>query len=384
MCLTACPTKYYDNGALTCLACAATCLTCSLSASNCTSCNTSSANPALNISNNLGSCLSACPLYFYLSLAATPPQCVLCDNTTYFCSTCSAIDVCTTCIANYYLYVNSCVPTCPATLTIANPGTWQCDNCSTECATCQGLISNCTTCAAASAFYNGACVTSCPFPLVISAGSCVSCDASCKTCSNITTNCTACFTNSSLPYLIVTSTFDGSCTNNCPSSYYGDLANGLCVLCSTLNIGCSNCASQTTCNSCDQNTSYVFFQNTCVLTVPTGYYNNSGVAAPCNSSCATCLGLADNCTSCIGALALDGNVCTSTCPTGTVMQGNLCVNCTSPCKTCVTTTTSCTSCVLLSPSVFLINNNCSLSCPNYTFPNTSSLICELCTNASHC
>ena len=154
-CVSSCPSGYYDSGSLTCLACASTCLTCNLVSTNCTSCNTSSANPALNISNNVGSCLSACPLYFYLSNTATPPQCVVCDNNTYHCSTCSAIDSCTTCLANFFFYQNTCIPNCPSNFTVANLGTWTCDPCSTQCATCMGVISNCTSCASTSAFYNG-------------------------------------------------------------------------------------------------------------------------------------------------------------------------------------------------------------------------------------
>ena len=63
----------------------------------------------------------------------------------------------------------------------------------------------------------------------------------------------------------------------------------------------------------------MFYSNTCVLTVPTGFYNNSGVAAACDSTCATCDILANNCTSCVGAAGLDGSQCVSTCPSGQVI-----------------------------------------------------------------
>ena len=33
---------------------------------------------------------------------------------------------------------------------------------------------------------------------------------------------------------------------------------------------------------------------------------------------------------------------------------------------------------------YLINGGCQTSCPNYTFANTATLICELCTAASNC
>ena len=204
----------------------------------------------------------------------------------------------------------------------------------------------------------------------------MSCDSSCKVCSGVTTNCTSCYTNSSLPYLIITTSFVGGCFASCPSLYYGDLANGVCTLCSSLNIGCDNCSSQTTCYNCNLNTAYVFYINTCVLTIPTGFYNNSGVASACNSTCATCDVLANNCTSCIGALGLDSNQCVNPCPAGKVVEVNICVACINPCKTCTGTSTNCTSCVTnLVSQTYLINGGCQTTCPNYTFPNTSSLIC---------
>lgn len=378
-CVSSCSDGYYETASLTCIVCSGTCLTCSTVASNCTSCNQTSLYPALNLTNISGSCLSSCPLYFYLSKTSTPIQCLQCDSATYHCSTCSSLNVCLSCIAGNYLYSGSCSPTCPATLSVPNNGTWACDICNSECATCEISVSNCTSCSASSAYYNGKCLSACPYPLVINAGTCAGCSSTCKLCSLVYTNCTACYTNSSLPYLTVTNSGLGSCAAVCPYSYYGDIANGVCQSCIPLNIGCANCSSPTACYTCDSG--YIFYLSTCRLTAPIGYYNNSGIASPCNSSCATCSNLPSNCTGCVGSLALSGFTCVSTCISGQVAVSNVCVNCSSPCLTCSGTTTTCLSCV---NNTFLTNSRCESACPNYTYADSSSLTCKICPTASHC
>ena len=62
------------------------------------------------------------------------------------------------------------------------------------------------------------------------------------------------------------------------------------------------------------------------------------------------------------------------------------------CRTCSGTTTNCTSCLTsVSPAVYLSNNVCGQTCPNFTFANTSTATCdncqspcELCTSLSVC
>lgn len=367
-----------------CSPCSSTCLTCSIVATNCTSCNLTSSYPALNLTGTTGACLVSCPYYYYLSNSSTPSQCRPCDNSTYHCSSCFSLTSCESCVAGFYLSGTTCTPNCPSLTTIANNGTWVCDPCSSQCATCLDSVDNCSSCSSTSAYFNGQCLSECPHPLVISAGTCGSCNPTCKVCSLVDTNCTACYTNSTLPYLTTTNTSIGSCTGTCPYSFYGDLTNGACVPCSTLNIGCTNCSSQTTCFSCDNG--YIFFKNTCLLTAPIGYFNDSGVATKCDSSCATCSLLASNCTSCVGNLSLSGNQCISSCSNTSVAINNLCIACSavSFCQTCSGSITFCTSCILRTPNVFLTSGSCQLTCPNYTYPDTATLTCKACTASSHC
>jgi len=376
-CLLSCPTGYYEDiPTLTCFVCSSTCLTCSFSINNCTSCNQSSSYLALYITNYNGACLSACPTLFYLSNSTTPPQCVSCVSP---CLSCTGLTSCLSCASGYYYYSQTCTSNCPVNLTIPNNATKNCDACNTQCATCSGTINNCITCSSTAALYNGQCVSQCPSPLVINNGVCANCDTSCKTCSLIYINCTACYTNSSLPYLSLTNTSLGSCLASCSFTYYGDLTNGACFKCSTLPLNCDNCSSASTCYDC--NSGYIFYNSQCLNYTPIGYYNNSGMATLCNSSCGTCVNLANNCTSCI-SLSLSYNRCIANCPSGTVSVNLICTACTYQgyyCFECYNIPTNCTSCYRnITPPVYLIGGSCLSSCPNYTYADTGSASCLPC------
>ncbi len=139
-------------------------------------------------------------------------------------------------------------------------------------------------------------------------------------------------------------------------------------------MGCDNCTSTSTCGTCNWNQGYVFLSNRCFSTTPVGYYNSSGLALPCDSTkdCSTCLNLAQNCTACI-SLNLEGNLCVSQCRAGYVGINQTCVACTSNCKTCSNLQNNCTSCLpSLSPSVYLTNYQCLTTCPDYTYPNSTT------------
>jgi hypothetical protein len=126
-CLTSCPDGYYIGASLICTACSSKCLTCNSGSSNCTSCNTSSTYPALNLTGLSGTCLSNCPIYFYLSTSLTPNQCTPCVSP---CSSCTALNSCLSCAPGFYYSNFTCQSTCPLNITIPNNGTWNCDSCS--------------------------------------------------------------------------------------------------------------------------------------------------------------------------------------------------------------------------------------------------------------
>lgn len=384
-CYASCPSGTYASS-YTCLDCSSTCLTCLGTATNCTSCVANSTYPYLYVSGSTGSCRASCPIYYYPDTTSSPVTCVPCVGR---CSTCLNSTQCLSCVSPYYFYNNSCVTSCPSGTMIANNISQTCDPCSTQCATCAGTVDTCLTCSGSAAMYNSTCVSVCPGTLVIFNGSCTVCSSVCATCYVNYDNCTSCNTGSSLPYL-----YGSTCLATCPELYYNSLADGLCKLCSTLNIGCNNCTSTSTCGTCNWNQGYVFLNSRCYLQTPTGYYNNTGYAMPCDIptyDCATCVNQAFNCTACINR-NLEGNACVSQCTAGLVAINKVCVACTPNCRTCSNIQTNCTSCLSgLTPPVFLSNYQCVTSCPNYTYANLSTsectgcfTPCEMCSSINQC
>lgn len=277
--------------------------------------------------------------------------------------------MCLSCVDGFYFYEGECINPCPTGITIVNDVTNECDLCNSVCAQCVGSVSNCSDCSSTSvrdlaADGSFTCVSICPSPKVNNSGICSYCSSSCLTCSINYDNCTSCNTSTSLPYL-----YSQKCLGDCPELYYESIADGLCILCSTLNIGCANCTSTSTCGTCDSG--YIFYQSRCLTEAPPGYYNNTGYAQACDAAadCATCTILAYNCTSCISK-ALEGNDCVDTCTPGYINVNSICTICTSPCKTCSGLVTNCTSCdPTLTPEVFLSNYKCTATCPTYTYAN---------------
>ncbi len=261
---------------------------------------------------------------------------------------------------------------CPQNVTVANQSTNKCDDCSTTCKTCVNSTTTCTSCNDPNVLYNSQCLTQCPPDLVNKSGVCSPCDSPCAACSLTSTNCTSCLSTSSTPHYL-----NNTCWGACPSTYYNESTTGNCLLCSTQPINCKLCSSAITCIACDP--TYMLFpvNSSCLNFVPAGYVNISGVAYSCDGECATCSIVTTNCTSCKTKNLL-GNACIDTCPSSYVPIGKLCVSCASPCYTCSSITTNCTSCVAQSPALYLSNNLCISSCPNYTYPNTSTLSCLPC------
>lgn len=115
-CNNTCPSGYYTNKfSGSCEQCKAPCSECMNSATNCIGCQT--INGVIQYFYN-GACSSSCPAQTY----ATPSlNCLACDTTTAFCSSCSIYPSnCTSCQPNKYLAqpiqngVNiTCVSTCP-------------------------------------------------------------------------------------------------------------------------------------------------------------------------------------------------------------------------------------------------------------------------------
>jgi proprotein convertase subtilisin/kexin type 5 len=81
----------------------------------------------------------------------------------------------------------------------------------------------------------------------------------------------------------------------------------------------------------------------------------------CAGDCKTCSVTTTNCTSC-KILNLEGNACVSNCTVGSIPISQICTSCLGG----------------LSPQKYLTANTCQQTCPNFTYPNSSTLTCASC------
>lgn len=141
---------------------------------------------------------------------------------------------------------------------------------------------------------------------------------------------------------------------------------------------CATCAPNqpSVCQSCYQTSILNKLQGqTCVSTCANGkFYNATNYSCDnCSSTCLTCAGNANRCTSCgVGNLLYFYNdTCLSYCPDGYVedSSNNVCLQCTNNCQTCKNTTSTCTSCDKQKSYPFIYDASCYTSCPiNLTVP----------------
>ena len=118
----------------------------------------------------------------------------------------------------------------------------------------------------------------------------------------------------------------------------------------------------------------------CVATCPPNKYaDSSRVCQPCDGSCQTCSGGANNnCLTCPGSqLLTHQNKCQATCDPGYTSNGTHCLACHTSCKTCTDTTSNgCTSCPA---SVYLTPiKSCVTTCPVKTIANNAAWTCDSC------
>jgi hypothetical protein len=369
-CVDTCEAGYFTNVPLgKCSQCSSNCLTCTSTATNCSSCYANTGFPYLNITTNgTATCLANCVSGMYPDTNQNPTLCVACVSP---CITCTTQTACLSCANGSYLYLTSCLPSCPPNVSIANSITNVCQPCDSVCATCSTMVSNCTSCANGTAYYNFNCVSTCPSGMVIKNGLCASCDSPCLSCSLTSTNCTSCDPATSTPHYL-----NYACMTVCPSTFYNESATGDCLACGSLFINCQLCLNKSACISCDIGFVYLNFQ--CLSTTPPGYVNISGIAQKCTGDCGTCSVIQSNCTSCL-TMNLLGNQCTATCPTTYAPINSVCTLCASPCLTCSQTITNCTSCsTSLTPAVYLSNSQCIIICPSGTYANTTDYVCYQC------
>ncbi len=322
-----------------CYSCIPPCFTCSVLLTNCTSC----VSPNYLMASN-NTCLSNCPSGY-----ATNINTSACDSCNIVCSTCfgSTINECIACKnvsgINYYLNNTSCLANCPSGFyndSISN----LCIACTAPCANCSINPTNCTSCINSS------------YILVIT--TCTICTAPCVTCFNTLTNCTSC--NTTTFYVALNNT----CPASCPSGYAQNTSTRTCDLCYTGCLTCTN-ASSNGCTACTNvsGTNYYLNGTTCLLSCPSGSYNNTANScAVCTAPCSTCSLTGTNCTSCV---------------TGYILSVNTCSICTAPCATCSNILSNCTSCT--AGTYYLsIGNTCPATCPVGYYSNATTKNCDNC------
>lgn len=182
-----------------------------------------------------------------------------------------------------------------------------CYSCIYPCLTCSVSINNCTSCASGYYFYAtfNQCLSSCPLNTTIADSTasllCLPCSSNCTTCLTSTNYCLSC----SSPY----SFFNNSCSLSCPTGYYS--SSSLCTGCIN---NCMSCSSATVCQSCIS--PYLLYSSQCLSICPV----NSSIII--NKTCTACANFCLNCSS--------SNICYQ-CPTNRALYNGACVtSCPSP------------------------------------------------------
>ena len=273
-----------------------------------------------------------------------------CYPTCYTCSD-GTINGCITCYGNAAINTGACVCIDGMYMQInSNPCT------SLPCSQCNTCDSTCKTCSAAG---SSACL-SCNNGNYLIGTTCLACSSSCMTCNANSTNCTSCNSGK----FLVTTSDSWSCESTCPHGTYGDTGSNICKPCD------SNCASciglSTNCSDCNIK-----------------LYLSSGTCLACDTTCYTCTIIPTNCTSCYNLTYLLNNLCSSTCPAGYASRtsDNTCQLCDTTCVTCTDLDSShCSSCsksgYYLSPTPTGSCIQCDISCKTCITTSKSCLSCN--------
>jgi len=159
----------------------------------------------------------------------------------------------------------------------------------------------------------------------------------------------------------------GVCYPECPTPYFGEITTQKCQLacpsisypnpltkictrcpagCITCNsLGCYTCLpdytfllSALSCNKNCNSTTIYYYNNTCYSTCPNGSYLSYDLVhcLSCSAPCATCMGSAGNCTTCIGTYYYLGK-CLDACPNNFFVDNLRCVPCSSQPERCTLT-----------------------------------------------
>ncbi|EAR96334.2 latrophilin/CL-like GPS domain protein (macronuclear) [Tetrahymena thermophila SB210] len=340
-----CPKGYYGNMQTG---------LCSLCDPSCLACQGSSPNVCLSCPQ--GSYMTQ--LFYDISGNTLPSSCSPCPSV---CQICTSATLCIQCQPNYFLYMNTCLSTCPNGFYGSNV-TGMCTPCGNNCTTCSGFNS-------LGNFICNSCTTS---YYLDSNFQCQQCSAGCVLCKSQTV-CIKCLQG----YY----NYQGFCLTQCPVGYYASDSTQSCVQCVK---PCSLCTSSTMCQACqigyylqsNYNSSKVLVSSSCMM---------------CNNVCNDCsAGTASDCMSCKSPLSLQGNQCQQQCNIGYYSNQGICLLCSQNCLQC-TSASYCTVCAqgyisiqgvcqlcnFKCSSCFGLNETQCYSCvsPYYLYQSTCQLTC---------
>ena len=394
--MTNCPSNEYpDASTFSCLLCASSCLTCSGTSGNCLTCGLSHAHGVdLFLASAGGQCLMKCPAGEWGNANTHT-----CDSCQAGCSVCfgGTTNDCTSCTTVngtvYYLQIGStiCSQTCPDGQFISASIPHFCQPCSISCITCSQDAYNCTSsnCSINYYYLNNSCLTICPTDYYADPVTrhCLSCAVGCLNCFGPgSSQCTSCLTlgNGTTYYLQLFST---NCVVNCGVGEYG--LNNRCQNCPP---ECSVCSSSTSCSTCQSVNGLAYFLSgtSCLSDCGTSNFGDVGTytCQSCATGCLACYGsLPTECSSCkldSGSsqhyyLIYGTNECSLTCPDGQYQNTtkHQCLLCSLSCLTCGSMPDLCLSCGLSvgGQTLFLSGTNCLAECPKGFWGNTTDNTC---------
>jgi len=184
------------------------------------------------------------------------------------------------------------------------------------------------------------------------------------------------------------------CATGCNPGEYASSLTNQCTICPPV---CSTCTSNSSCQSCKSLNGMAYFLtgSSCLFSCPQGQYGDVPTlkCLSCAIGCSSCFGGdVNSCSSCkldsvIGVptdffLIYQTTQCSTVCPPG--QYGNTtshtCMLCNVNCLTCVSTSTTCQSCGFSSigANLYLLANQCLLTCPNSYYANTNNYQCNSC------
>ncbi|CAM4558064.1 unnamed protein product [Lepidochelys olivacea] len=379
-CVLQCPKgKFEFNNQ--CHLCHHTCRACSGSEPNkCTACGTDKRGKKRFL--YMGECRESCPRGYYHSEKNS--ACLSCLE---HCEMCLDSTQCNRCFKGYYLSDNRCLKHECREGEVEDPNSEDCIPCADGCRSCWlGDPRICTACIHNYYMYKQHCYKNCPENTYNDESTlqCIECDENCISCDNY-----ECYWCKKGFYLL-----DGECVNDCRAGFYSDEDFAECEECHRT---CATCDGLNfdDCTSCKQNLQLL--HGKCVnpknMVVEGKFWNDSKKKFQrCDSSCRTCDGADNVCTSCPEGRFLLAETCVHTCPRGTFgdLKSWKCENCTDDCENC-SDPRHCMKCQSQPHRpLYLHEGRCFQECPTGYFAETGTCIkcngsCKTCEgNATKC